>query len=380
MTELDETNQRPYIGVISDCALQRHVLQSVLVRYGLNVAITCGPSLLEAQLQDRLDRVECWVLELEDEDFESEALNALIEQADVPVLFGLGKAPPKNDERYISWERRLFDKLEEHLGAVGVFESEASILALDEAVFEPQEDIFTLSEQQAINARSEERPIAKEVWVLAASLGGPAAVKEFLDEMPEGFPVGFLYAQHVDAHFSHVLTSVLGRHAQVELKPMRQGDIIREGEVSVVPVDNEVVFKEAGVAITQNAWEGPYGPSIDHLLANVLRCYGSRCHVIVFSGMGNDGALTAPRMKRQGCCVWAQTPQSCANGSMPQSIVDLECSALTASPKELAQALIKRIVGEPKKAHDSHGADNHLSEPEMKPDDQAGDQETELRT
>ena len=91
MTELSESNQRPYIGVISDCALQRHVLQTVLVRYGLNIAIICGPTALETQIQERLDRVECWLLELDDEDFESEALDKLIDQADVPVLLSLIK-------------------------------------------------------------------------------------------------------------------------------------------------------------------------------------------------------------------------------------------------------------------------------------------------
>ncbi|MFT6122532.1 MAG: chemosensory pili system protein ChpB (putative protein-glutamate methylesterase) [Oleiphilaceae bacterium] len=351
MTELDETKQIPCIGVISDCALQRHLLQTVLVRYGLTVAIICEPTALEAQGQDRLDQVECWILELDDEDFESEALDKLIDQAEVPVLFGLGKAPAKNNEGYISWERRLFDTLEEHLGCVEVLESEASILALDKEPNGRPEIIQNLSEAQNNDELSQNRPVAKEIWVLAASLGGPAAVKEFLDEMPANLPVGFLYAQHVDEHFSHVLTKVLGRHSELELKPMRQGDMLREGEVSVVPVGNEVIFKDSGVLITQKAWEGPYGPSIDHLLANVLRCYASRCHVIVFSGMGNDGALIAPRMKRQGCSVWAQTPESCANGSMPQSIIDLECSELTATPKELAQALIKRV-------NDSHAAEN----------------------
>jgi chemosensory pili system protein ChpB (putative protein-glutamate methylesterase) len=351
VTELDETKQIPCIGVISDCALQRHLLQTVLVRYGLTVAIICEPTALEAQAQDRLDQVECWILELDDEDFESEALDKLIDQAEVPVLFGLGKAPAKNNEGYISWERRLFDTLEEHLGCVEVLESEASILALDKEPNGRPEIIQNLSEAQNNDELSQNRPVAKEIWVLAASLGGPAAVKEFLDEMPANLPVGFLYAQHVDEHFSHVLTKVLGRHSELELKPMRQGDMLREGEVSVVPVGNEVIFKDSGVLITQKAWEGPYGPSIDHLLANVLRCYASRCHVIVFSGMGNDGALIAPRMKRQGCSVWAQTPESCANGSMPQSIIDLECSELTATPKELAQALIKRV-------NDSHAAEN----------------------
>lgn len=373
MAELDETIQRPHIGVISDCALQRHVLQSVLARYGLNIPIICGPTLLEVQVQDRLDRVECWILELDDEDFESEALDKLIDQTDVPVLFGLGKAPPKNDEDYISWERRLFDKLEEHLGSVEIFDSEASILALDEDANEQHELIQEPSEAQERDDLSENKPIAKEIWVLAASLGGPAAVKEFLDEIPADLPVGFLYAQHVDEHFSHVLTKVLGRHSQLELKSMQQGDILREGEVSVVPVGNEVIFKDSGVSITQKPWEGPYGPSIDHLLANVLRCYTSRCHVIFFSGMGNDGALIAPRMKRQGCGVWAQTPESCANGSMPQSIIDLECSELTASPKELAHALIKRVNGLHVVTNDQLEAQTNSSHAE--PDVQADDQE-----
>jgi chemosensory pili system protein ChpB (putative protein-glutamate methylesterase) len=326
----------------------------------------CGPTSLETQNKERLDRVECWILELDDEDFESEALDKLIDQAEVPVLFGLGKAPAKNDEHYISWERRLFDKLEEHLGSVEILESEASILALDT-------DDTTPNSPLAEVAKSDElvkvRPIAKEIWVLAASLGGPAAVKEFLDEMPEDFPVGFLYAQHVDEHFSYVLTNVLGRHSQLELKPMKQGDLLREGEVNVVPVTNEVIFKENGISITQKPWEGPYGPSIDHLLANVLRCYTSRCHVIVFSGMGNDGALVAPRMKRQGCCVWTQTPESCANGSMPQSIIDLECSEFTATPKALAHALIKRINGVSGKEQDQIEA--QTNSPDAEPNVQA---------
>ena len=371
MTELDETKQRPYIGIISDCALQRHVLKTVLVRYGLNVGIICEPTLLDGQPQKRIDSVVCWILELDDEDFESAALDRLIDQADVPVLFGLGKAPPKNDEHYISWERRLFDKLEEHLGSVEILESEASILALDKEVNDQLEDVLDLSDVQKKENLSEKKPIAREIWVLAASLGGPAAVKEFLDEIPADLPVGFLYAQHVDEHFSHVLTSVLGRHSQLELKPMKQGDILREGEVSVVPVGNEVIFRDSGVSITQNPWEGPYGPSIDHLLANVLRCYTSRCHVIVFSGMGNDGALIAPRMKRQGCCVWTQTPESCANGSMPQSIIDLECSEFIATPKLLAQALIKRVNGLPVTKSDQKEAQTNSShvEPDVQADD-----------
>jgi len=340
---------RPNIGVISDCALQRHVLQNALSSYGLTVALSCEPSHLEDQQVERVSKVNCWILELDDEEFESDALDRLIDQADIPVLFGLGKAPAKHDEQYISWERRLFSKLEEHLGQVEILESEESLLALDLQIQHTPGDKALLDESQHTTLPIEKEPKSKviqrraeEVWVLAASLGGPAAVKEFLDELPASIQAGFLYAQHVDAHFSNVLTQVLGRHSNLELKPLRNGAQICEGEVLVVPVDNEVRFDQSGAIIKKNQWDGPYGPSIDHLLRNLFNCYGSRCHVIVFSGMGNDGALLAPTMSRQGCSIWTQSPESCANGSMPQSIIDLECSDFTATPKELAHALIKR--------------------------------------
>ena len=98
-----------------------------------------------------------------------------------------------------------------------------------------------------------------------------------------------------------------------------------------------------GINIKSNQWDGPYGPSIDQLLKNVFQKYGSNCHVIVFSGMGNDGALLAPTLKRNGCAIWTQSPETCANGSMPQSIIDLDCSEFSGSPETLAKALIQRV-------------------------------------
>jgi len=329
---------RPNIGVISDCALQRHVLQNVLNAYGLNVLLSCEPSLLASQLDSRLEQVNCWILELDDEEFESNSLDDLIEQEHTPVLFGLGKAPAKHDERYISWERRLFSKLEEHIGKVEVLESEDSILALDEA-----QNRQYANEPEVKKQKSKGKVVAKEIWVLAASLGGPAAVKAFLDELPETIKAGFLYAQHVDAHFSNVLTKVLGRHAKLDLGAIEDGAIIYEGDVLVVPVDNEIQFSRTGIEVKNREWEGPYGPSIDQLLKNLVSLYGSRCHAIIFSGMGNDGALAAPTLKRNKCSIWTQSPETCANGSMPQSIIDLDCSELTDSPESLARALVARV-------------------------------------
>ena len=346
---MNETERRPQIGVISDSVLQRHVIHKALDSFGLSPIVSCEPSMLEQQQDEKIDQVQCWVLALEDESFESVALDNIIDQADdVPVLFGLEAAPSKHDEQYISWERRLISKLEEHIGAIDILESEDSLLALgsqiesktlSSATSKPGSEAETPIESAAIS----ESPPSDQVWVLAASLGGPAAVKEFLDEIPASIKAGFLYAQHIDAHFSNVLTQVLGRHSMLDLKPVTEQGAIKDGEVLVVPVNNPISFSDNGILIEKGDWEGPYGPSIDHLLKNLFAYYGNRCHVIVFSGMGNDGSLMAPSMYKHGCSVWTQSPDNCANGSMPQSIIDLECSNYTGSPQELAQALINKV-------------------------------------
>ncbi|MFV1872375.1 MAG: chemotaxis protein CheB [Oleiphilus sp.] len=350
---MQTANLHPQIGVISDCALQRHMIQKALSNNALEVAVNCDPSLFEGQSNQRIQQVNCWILVMDDEDFESDAINALIEQTDIPVLFGLDKAPNKYDELYISWERRLFSKLEELLGQLNKFESESSVLSLNEASMpslnqtEESEAPVFISQQRKLDggesqAQSAHIP-ASEVWILAASLGGPAAVKTFLDLIPRNIRASFLYAQHIDAHFSHVLTQVLGRHAKLNLMPLEDEQQLFDGEVRVVPVDHEVRFTNSAIKIMDTPWNGPYGPSIDHLLKNVVAGIGSKCHLIVFSGMGNDSAMAAPSMQKLGCQIWTQQPETCASASMPQSIIDMNCSNLTAAPEALAQALIDRV-------------------------------------
>tara|TARA_R110002072_G_scaffold57188_3_gene147282 strand:- start:22318 stop:23472 length:1155 start_codon:yes stop_codon:yes gene_type:complete len=344
-------NLHPYIGVISDCALQRHMIKKALSNYGLPIALSCDPANIQNQDSDKVEQVHCWILVLDNEDFESDAITALIEQTDIPILFGLGKAPNKYDELYISWERRLFSKLEELIGQVNIFESESSVLSLNHHISEPIEStartdpsVF-ISQQRKLDEPTPTRPKkrASEIWVLAASLGGPSAVKRFLDIIPQTIKASFLYAQHIDSHFSHVLTQVLGRHAKLDLLALENDYPLYDGEVRVVPVDHEVRFQPDQAHITKNPWRGPYGPSIDHLLKNLMDGLGENFHLIVFSGMGNDSAMVVPAMQKAGCQIWTQSPETCASASMPQTIIDMQCSDYIDTPEGLAEALIKRV-------------------------------------
>ena len=329
---------RPRVGIVSDVVLQRHRLQAATGKFGLETCFSGNPERLLGYPE--VPDASLWLITLEDEADHPALFDHLLEQTDSPVLFGLDQAPTPGTTEYFRWERRLLGKLEQQLGKLEQLDSESSLAQLDET---PPTTPVTPTLSQWISPALP-GSVAEDVWILGASLGGPAAVKIFLDNLPPGLPVGFIYAQHIDGNFTEVLTRVLGRHAHYQLKRAEEDYQVRNGDVVLLPVEREWRFNEAG-ALTEAStpWPGPYGPSIDQVLLNVADHYGPRCHAILFSGMGNDGAIAAPLLKAYGSRIWVQESTSCGNSSMPDSVAATGCSTFSGTPQQLARELVKTI-------------------------------------
>ncbi|MBD3658272.1 MULTISPECIES: chemotaxis protein CheB [Marinobacter] len=330
---------RPAVGIVSDNVLQRHRLQEAATRFGL-AACFCGDP---QRLLDypRIPEASLWLVTLEDEADHPTLFDYLLEQSAAPVLFGVDTAPRSGSTDYSRWERRLLNKLEQQLGPLEQLDSADTLEQLagvtdDTPATDPRLPAW-------VTPADPDKP-AKEVWILGASLGGPAAVKAFLDHLPAGLPVGFIYAQHIDGNFTEVLTRVLGRHAHYRLRQAEAGHKVHHGEVVLMPVEHEWILDHNGrLQEKQTPWPGPYGPSIDQVLLNVADHYGHHCHAILFSGMGNDGAIAAPLLKAYGSRIWVQESTSCGNSSMPDSVAETGCTSFTGTPEQLARELVKTI-------------------------------------
>ncbi|TXI34454.1 MAG: chemotaxis protein CheB [Aquipseudomonas alcaligenes] len=327
------------IAVIADTSLQRHVLQQALSGSGYQVVLNSDPARLdEAALADC--ETDLWLVDLAQSE-DSPLVDNLLEKASAPVLFGEGHAPERHSENYPRWERRLFGKLKRLVGdpaqAVG-----PSLEALLAEAQRPSR--LELPAALAGTPLVAGEP-ARQVWLLAASLGGPAAVKEFLDALPGGLPIGFIYAQHIDAAFETALPQAVGRHSQWHVNPARHGDVVRCGEVVVAPIAHELGFAEDGsMQVADRGWPEPYSPSIDQMMLNLAQQYGAHCGVIAFSGMGSDGSAAAAYVRRQGGVIWTQKADSCACPSMPDSLREGGYSALSGDPRELAAALVNHLA------------------------------------
>lgn len=328
------------VGIIVDDLLQQHLLKIALMNFGYNVVLTTDAARLNDSLQRALD-IDAWVVGAVDEEGDHfELLDELL-MGDVPVLFGMREAPQKSCETYPRWEKNLFSKMKEILCSHPLVIADEN--TLNSLIFDNSNALPPLALPKIFENLEMGKP-AKHIWVLGASLGGPNAVKEFLDALPKGLPVGFIYAQHIDARFQGALISTLGRHSSIKMVPYTAGEKIKTGEVMLAPVEHEFEFdSEGGMVSKSSSWPGPYGPSVDQVMINVAEHFLDRGRYILFSGMGNDGAEAAIIISKNNATIWAQSSETCANSSMPDSVVATGHVSYIGTPRQLASQLVNYL-------------------------------------
>ncbi|WP_179957767.1 chemotaxis protein CheB [Exilibacterium tricleocarpae] len=307
MTEpASHPSQRLRIGILADTSLQQHALRSVVLEFGYTVAVShLVAQVAEPQL---VAAVDAWIVHADLANAQAQELDNWLGNIAVPVIFGEGPVPPPTAQDYAGWARRLRGKLQQLAGAINL-------------------------EQRAA-------PAAEQLWVLAASTGGPKAVDTFLCALPAGMGISFIYVQHIGAEFDRTLAQVTGRGSHYPARVAAHGEVIVENTVVVVATDKVVEILDNGtLALLDEPWPGPYQPSADQVIANVARACGERSGVIVFTGMGDDGAVGVRLMHQQGGRAWVQAPQTCTVASMPDAALATGCVDYVGSPEALALQL-----------------------------------------
>lgn len=350
------------VGIVSDQPLNKSTLSKTLEELGLVVAINTSPDrITPEEIKDEM--ISAWVIDLADEDRWSDFLDDILDLATAPLLFGEGEVPVFNSDEYKRWQRRFHKKIKGILSPVEKINiPEIEIPEIPNLSIPV---VKTPSDAKATTSGVDENPVAQRVtlpenlaggwkkgtpapyvWVLGASLGGPGAVKRFLDALPEGLPVGFVYAQHIDSNFLPVLHQVLGRHSVFDMRQCAHKRKVGVGEVHIVPVNHQIQSsKQEGVLFLHNRpWQGLYSPNISHVMKEFAQCFGPDTGAIVFSGMGDDASDGAMAMKEAGAEVWVQTLNTCASESMPEAVLATGRSSFQGTPEELAEKLVHTIA------------------------------------
>lgn len=317
------------IGILVDSLLKQQYLTTMVAQSGHKVCFRGLLSLTIDDLPDINNAIDAWVIDTEEDRSDATlptvsavqiggveigaacTLDYLLEQVTVPVILSDSSEHPAGSNEHSAWLRRMAQRLQRLSGDINL--------------------------QQAHRA--------PYLWVLAASTGGPAAVKEFFAHLPGELGIAFVYVQHIDANYAATLIRMMSNAGRYPAALASHGSVLQRDSITLVTAERRVDILENGtLTVTEEPWGGCYAPSIDQVVANVARSYREQCGLIIFSGMGDDGAGSSRLIKQQGGQVWVQQPDSCASPSMPEAALATNCVNFSGTPTELAQQLTQHLI------------------------------------
>lgn len=183
---------------------------------------------------------------------------------------------------------------------------------------------------------------AVPVWVLGASIGGPEAVRRFLEALPDDVPAAFILVQHMGPEFQSVLADRLRRVTNLEVVCAEDGQALERGRVIVAPVGRRLVFGDAErVGLTLHVVTGGASPSIDQVLFEVSEAFGDRAGVIIFSGKDRDGVEGCSELKQHGGLVWTQDAATATISATADAVRQAGLSDYSGTPEQLAARLVR---------------------------------------
>lgn len=283
---------------------------------------SCGFLLVDCASRQQLSQkswpinVDIWLV---DSDYDEVIVNMIAATSPSAVLVGFSQAPYLNElQQYAKWQRKLKRKF-------------AQLLALPELLAAPISSSIAKPWQLVV--------------FLGASMGGPAAVKEFLDNLSPSLPICLLLAHHFNQDMIETLPRILNRHNAWCCQLITSTRRLQSGYCLIAPVDKQIVCDSQGrVILLPQSWQGEYKPAIGQLLKNMSDVYGSDLVSIIFSGMGQDGAQHLAAIQDNQSQLWAQDPVLSTCSSQPQAIIDSGFCQFVGSPKALAKHLTEVVA------------------------------------
>ena len=308
--------------VVAEDHQQRMAFSDTVRSCGLQLVDCVSRVQLQEKLKSYAASIDIWLI---DGDYDNDMALATAASKPTAVLVGFSQAPYLNEaQQYAKWQRKLKRKLAQML---------ALPMLLDNIPYEKN----TAYENEANDWHY--------VVFLGASMGGPSAVKEFLDHLSPVLPVSILLAHHFNQTMISTLPRILNRHNEWRCQLITSSQRLRAGQCLIVPIDKQIVCDSTGrIILLDQAWEGDYKPAIGQILKNTSDVYGSELINIIFSGMGNDGTQYLDLIQDNDSQLWAQDPSLSTCPSQPQAIIDSGYCQFVGSPTALAERLTDYIA------------------------------------
>jgi two-component system chemotaxis response regulator CheB len=179
---------------------------------------------------------------------------------------------------------------------------------------------------------------------IGASTGGPGAIVELLNGLPQNFPVPILLVLHIGAPFSLALSEWLDTVSPIRVRTAIHGEQlppVGRPQVIMAPPDRHLVVRGGRMWLTTEPERHHCRPSIDVLLESLARDMGNAVIGCLLTGMGRDGAGGLLEIKQAGGMTIAQDEATSVVFGMPRAAIELDAARQVLGLDDIAPALLQ---------------------------------------
>ncbi|MBP0617749.1 chemotaxis protein CheB [Jiella sp. KSK16Y-1] len=127
--------------------------------------------------------------------------------------------------------------------------------------------------------------------------------------------------QHLDPTHESLLAELLARHTTMPVRQVEGGELVRPGEVHVIPPGHKLEIRGGRLELTEFIQPRGLRRPIDDFFESLARDQGSNAACVILSGTGADGTKGLRAIKEHGGLCIAQDPDTAKYGGMPVSAV-----------------------------------------------------------
>ena len=185
-----------------------------------------------------------------------------------------------------------------------------------------------------------------ELIAVAASTGGPPALRRLLMDLPRTLPVPILIVQHIARDFTAGFAEWLAGSCALPVKLAVDGERLTPGVVSVAPDNVHLgITRDGRISLSSEPPIAGFRPSATHLFESAGRAYGPRLLAIVLTGMGSDGAAGLEVARAAGAYVIAQNEATSVVYGMAAEAVRRGAVDVELPIERIAERVVELIGG-----------------------------------
>ena len=182
------------------------------------------------------------------------------------------------------------------------------------------------------------------VIAIASSMGGIAALKTIVSQLPSDFPGAILIVQHLSPQHKSQLTQILARNTSLQVNQAQEGMKLDAGSIYVAPPNKHLIVNQDGTISLSDAPKEHYvRPSAEYTFKSLASSYKAKAVAIVLTGCDGDGREGVQTIKEMGGKVIAQDRQTSKVFSMPETAIETGCVDLVLPLEEIADGIVNMV-------------------------------------